>query len=76
MDHLKWGWPCISHQEYVVRLRKKDGRKGWQGGRDLADSAIWPARFCQALLKAWEESRAEVGLTNKPAMEIIQVEVD
>jgi len=33
----------------------KSGRKGWQGGRDLASSAVYPYRFCTALLKAWQD---------------------
>lgn len=33
----------------------KSGRKGWQGGRDLAASAVFPYRFCVELFNAWQD---------------------
>ena len=58
-----WFWrvsPCMSRnlllgiaKDYHHRIVTKAGRKGWQGGADLASSAEWPVAFCVALLRAW-----------------------
>ena len=34
---------------------KADGSPGWAGGRDLALSAAYPARFCVTVFKLWRE---------------------
>ena len=36
----------------------KKGKKGWQGGKDLASSAVWTWSFCHAVLHAWENHGA------------------
>lgn len=33
---------------------------GWQGGKHLAETAMFTYEFCHALLSAWMESRPEV----------------
>ena len=44
-------------QEYHVKVRRPDGSWGWQGGRDLANSAEYTWSFCRALLKCWEQRK-------------------
>lgn len=74
--HMLGAAALLAIQEYVKRVPKKNGSMGWQGGKHLADSAMWTAKFCHTLLMCWEESRAELGLSNGPAREIIRVELD
>lgn len=32
---------------------RKDGTVGWQGGKHLAETAVFTGAFCEALLKCW-----------------------
>ena len=31
-----------------------NGKKSWQGGKNLSETAIWPWSFCSGLLWRWE----------------------
>ena len=42
--------PEVYHSKTV----SKSGRKGWQGGPNLPDSATYTWSFCQGLLACWE----------------------
>ena len=38
---------------YYTRKVQPNGKSSWQGGRDLASSAMFTPAFCEALLKCW-----------------------
>lgn len=66
-------------QEYVKRIMKKNGTMGWQGGKNLPDSAQWTESFCASLLKCWEEDRAKFGpgpAPTPPQQHLIKIEID
>lgn len=63
-------------KEYVVKIRKRDGTRGWQGGKNLAQSATWTKSFCLAIMRAWEAGREELGLAPGSEMKIIQIDID
>lgn len=39
--------------EYYKKVRKPDGSLGWQGTKQLADSAAYTDAFCQAVFSIW-----------------------
>lgn len=48
----------LTSQVYHRKTVSKKGKKGWQGGKDLASSALWTWSFCLAVLHAWENRGA------------------
>lgn len=44
-------------QVYWTRAVNVDGRRTFQGGKHLAESAVWPEEFCLAILRCWEAAR-------------------
>lgn len=38
---------------YYKRLVRADGKRAWQGCKDLPKSAAYPAYFCQMVFKCW-----------------------
>ena len=55
----------VATEDYHHRIISRSGRPGWQGGKHLALSALFPHAFCRALLNCWLETiiaarRAEI----------------
>ena len=48
-------------QEYYKKTISKTGRVGWQGCRNLPDTATYTWSFCLALFNAWLERRTVHG---------------
>ena len=42
-------------KKYYSETVHADGRRSWSGGRDLSESAAYPAWFCRAILSCWAE---------------------
>ena len=55
--------PCP--QVYHTRTYKADGSTSWNGGKDLASSAVFTWAFCRALLESW---------TNRERRDVIEIE--
>lgn len=51
LNHYK----IVTSEEYIKNTIGKDGRKRWQGGKHLAESASFTSYFCRALFRAWAE---------------------
>ena len=64
----RWGFPSIT-KVYWTSKTKANGSKSWQGGRDLASTAMFTQDFCNHLLLCWE-NRLEpdpISFSEKPA---------
>ena len=59
-------------QVYHTKTVSKAGRRGWQGGKDLPDSAVFTWNFCEAVLDAWENrtTEAEEAASDSPALAV------
>ncbi|CAJ1354572.1 unnamed protein product [Effrenium voratum] len=44
---------------YKVDSVSKSGKRSWQGGKDLASSAAYTPKFCQAMYACWAKSKGE-----------------
>eukprot|EP00435_Cladocopium_sp_Y103_P008430 s3146_g2.t1 len=55
-------------KKYYSETVHADGQRSWSGGRDLADSAAYPAWFCKAIFKCWAEQYKANGLPNIAAV--------
>ena len=43
------------HEVYHSRVVSRKGKRGWQGGKNLAETAVYTWAFCRALLRCWEK---------------------
>lgn len=50
--------PRVYHQ----KVRKTDGSMGWQGGKNLSESAEYTPGFCKALRVIWEAEFAPLSM--------------
>ena len=59
-------WP--PGQVYHTRVKKTDGTLGWQGGKDLAESALFTWQFCKELLGCWKKQQHVVELSSDDSL--------
>jgi len=55
---------------YHMKVLRRDGRMGWQGGRDLSSTASFTLPFCRAVLGHWQESRVS---DSPPSSNVISI---
>ena len=58
-DYKMFALPIFALKVYHVKVKKANGAWGWQGGKDLAETAEWTEEFCSALLDCWEDGLPE-----------------
>ena len=69
--------PCIcSHlscatalKVYHSRVMKKDGSQGWQGGKNLPDTAVFTWQFCRAILRCWQNQPVIIEVSDSSSQE-------
>lgn len=74
---IRWGFASIT-KVYWTSKTKANGSKSWQGGKDLASTAMFTQDFCNHLLLCWEK-RLEpdaISVLEKPAKHRLAPKLD